>query len=105
MWIWRRVCVAFVLTLVLACGLLGFWVADYNSRRIAFADTASARLDVTVSEQELTVTVQDTRYRVIWSEPLKSAANTLSLLIPPDVCAVWELVEEYVNREQISSNG
>ena len=95
---WRRICGAFALTLVLACGLLGFWLADYNSRRIAFADTASARLDVAVSEQELTVTVQDTRYRVIWSEPLKSAANTLSLLIPPDVCAVWQVFEEYVNR-------
>ncbi|MBP3388773.1 MAG: hypothetical protein J6K98_02745 [Clostridia bacterium] len=97
--IWRRACAAFVLTLILTGGLLGFWVADYNSRRIAFADTASSRLDVALSEQELTVTIHDTRYRLVWSESLKSSAKALLLLIPPDVGALCGLFEEYVNIE------
>lgn len=86
----RRLAAGFSLTFLLVGGLLGFWVADVRSRQVAFADTASRRLDAEPTAQGWVFTLGSTRFRLTFSEPLEKTLKTASLLLPPDLCAVWQ---------------
>ena len=90
----RRVIAGFTLTFLLLCGALGFFVADIRSRRIAFADESTARVDLDRTAQGWVITLGGTRYRVTASPAWSRAAEAAALLCPPDLYLTLQLIQE-----------
>ena len=93
----KRMILAGLLTLLLVVGAFGFWLADYQSGKIAF-NKQDRRVDVIINASSCEIVLRDDSLFITWPDKLLQAIKGIRQLLPPDVQGTILLLEHAYNK-------
>lgn|GEM_PF-2823371 len=93
----KRIITAAFFTLILVLGAFGFWLADYQSGKIAF-NKQNRRVDVIVSESACEIILRESSFSLTLPDKLFQAIENTKRFLPPDIQGALLLLENAYNK-------
>lgn len=93
----KRIITAAFFTLLLVLGAFGFWLADYQSGKIAF-NKQNRRVDVIVNDSTCEIVLRENSFSLTLPDRLFQAIENTKRFLPPDMQGALLLLENVYNK-------